>query len=468
MSASSLRSFEYLEQLPGTTFRRLYKQPSTALAIFRRMLPHLAKSFVMAMLYLSRPLQTADLESWVRPDSKREREKCLALLSRLHIVTAVSEPGHAQTLTLTDPFATSLRQALTGGGNHQSFGVPCDTPDKHHVDINYLDSFARSQWEGILHYMVGTSGVGMQANGEGPNQGVKKLLEIGGLVEMKHRKPEITQAGFSFLLQEVNAQVWTLMLFYLENAESLNMDTVEVLAFLFTLGSLELGQDYSRTTLTATQDKMLDDLRDYGIIYQRKPTSRRFYPTRLATTLTSDAGALRSVGAGFDNALRSNDGKGFIVIETNYRIYAYTSSPLQMAVLGLFTHLLTRFPNMVSGRVTRASIQKAINTGITSEQIISYLQTHAHPQMRRQTPVLPPTVVDQIRLWQIEGERMKATVGFLFKEFVSQAEYEGPCRYAEEIGVLVWKNDTKRMFFVTRHEQIASYLRSRLRKGEKT
>ena len=41
MSASSLRSFEYLEGLPGTTFNRLYKQPSTALAIYRRMLPHL-------------------------------------------------------------------------------------------------------------------------------------------------------------------------------------------------------------------------------------------------------------------------------------------------------------------------------------------------------------------------------------------------------------------------------------------
>ena len=41
MSTSSLRSFEYLEGLPGTTFNRLYKQPSTALAIFRRMLPHL-------------------------------------------------------------------------------------------------------------------------------------------------------------------------------------------------------------------------------------------------------------------------------------------------------------------------------------------------------------------------------------------------------------------------------------------
>lgn len=41
MAASTNRSFEYLEQLPGLTFQKLYQQPSTALAIFRRMLPDL-------------------------------------------------------------------------------------------------------------------------------------------------------------------------------------------------------------------------------------------------------------------------------------------------------------------------------------------------------------------------------------------------------------------------------------------
>jgi len=243
------------------------------------------------------------------------------------------------------------------------------------------------------------------------------------------------------------------------------MDPVDVLSFLFMLGSLELGQDYSKVTLTPTQVQMLDDLGDFGIVYQADPSSPRFYPTRLATTLASDAGALRSVSAGFDNALRSSEGKGFIVIETNYRIYAYTSSKLQIAVLQLFTRLSTRYPNMVSGKITRDSIRRAVAMGITSDQIVSYLNTHAHPQMRKRNPILPPTVVDQIRLWQIEGERMKATTGFLFKDFVNAAEYEGPCRYAEEIGVLVWKSDNRRMFFVTRHEQIAAYLRNRPRKG---
>lgn len=154
--------------------------------------------------------------------ARSEKEQSLSLLYRLHIMTAASGPGKPQTLRLTNPFAQSLRRALTGGGNHHSFGVPCDNPDKHHVDVNYLDAFARSQWEGILHYMVGSTGIGGQGDRTGPSQGVKKLLEIGGLVEIKGRKPEITQAGFAFLLQEVNAQVWTLLVFYLENAESVS------------------------------------------------------------------------------------------------------------------------------------------------------------------------------------------------------------------------------------------------------
>lgn len=85
--------------------------------------------------------------------------------------------------------------------------------------------------------------------------------------------------------------------------------------------------------------------------------------------------------------------------------------------------------------------------------------------MAKKNPILPATVVDQIRLWQLEGDRMKATPGYLFKDFNTQRDFEEPCRYAEEIGVLVWKSEGQRKFFVTRHEQVAAYLRNQARKG---
>lgn len=100
--------------------------------------------------------------------------------------------------------------------------MPCNTADSHPVDVEYLDAFARTQWEGILHYMVGSTGVGVQGAGDLPSPAVRELLRLGGLVEVKGKRPEITQAGFSFLLQEVNAQVWTMLIFYLENAESVS------------------------------------------------------------------------------------------------------------------------------------------------------------------------------------------------------------------------------------------------------
>ena len=100
------------------------------------------------MLYISRPLPMPELESWVRPDARRERDTALHLLQRLHILkTAAEQPGAVPALALTKPFVGSLRQALTGGGQHRSFGVP----------VAQLDEFARRQWEGVLGYMVGSA-----------------------------------------------------------------------------------------------------------------------------------------------------------------------------------------------------------------------------------------------------------------------------------------------------------------------
>ncbi|TVY52107.1 General transcription and DNA repair factor IIH subunit TFB2 [Lachnellula cervina] len=470
MSVSSLASFEYLEALPGTTFRRLYLQPSTTLAIFRRMLPHLAKTFVMSMLYMTKPIPLTDLDLWVHPSSKRQPTEALSLLSRLHIVHITARTrDDPQVVSLTKAFGSSLRLALTGGGDHQSFGVPSNDSTTADVDLNFLDDYAQMQWEGILHFVVSSVGEGMRQGGQGPTAAVKQLLESGNLVtRARHSGGGITQAGFSFLLQEANAQVWTLLLLWIKNADKMEMDSVDVLSFLFMLGSLELGRAYSTTTLTASQKQMITYLVDFGLVYIPPSTKNQFFPTRLATTLTSDATALRSVAAGFDAAhTNASAMKGFIIIETNYRLYAYTTSPLQIAVLSLFTKLTTRYPNMVSGRITRESIYRAISHGITSDQVISYLSTHAHPQLLKASaahgggPVLPPTVVDQIRLWQIENERMKATSGFLFKEFENQKEYDACAKYADEVGVLAWKSDTKRMFFVSRVEQLRDYIKSR-------
>ncbi|GFP54796.1 general transcription and DNA repair factor IIH subunit TFB2 [Trichoderma asperellum] len=485
----SLHLAEYLERLPGTTFKKLYQQPSTAFAIFRRMLPHLAKTFVMRMLFMPNPMTLNDLDVWVKPEAKRKKDQSLSILRGLHIVQ-ISAPSKEkpQEIQLMSNFKRSLRLALTGGGNHNSFGVPSSLLIPPEIDLLFLDRYARKKWEDVLHFVVSSVGYKSVGDGSGPNKGVKELLIAGRLVD---RRPNgglgITQAGFTFLLQEANAQVWTLLLLWLDvlgNNKGSGLDPVDMLSFLFMLASLELGRAYDTNALTEERRNMLPSLVDFGLIYIPQHKRSMFFPTRLATTLTSGGNSLRTISEGVTAATQSaqtsqqslgplgggggEQQAGSVVIETNYRLYAYTQSALQIAVLALFAKLNMRFPDMVAGRLSRASIRQAINFGITADQIISYLAAHAHEQMHRTAaltnkPVLPPTVVDQIRLWQLENERMKTTSGFLFRDFTDDKDYLDTARFSEEIGVLVWRNDHARMFFANKHEQIKDFLKTRKR-----
>lgn len=76
------------------------------------------------------------------------------------------------------------------------------------------------------------------------------------------------------------------------------------------------------------------------------------------------------------------------------------------------------------GVLTRESIRLALRGGITAEQIVGYLRQHAHPQMLaaggEASSALPPTVVDQIKLWENERNRLTYTDGVLYSQFLSQ------------------------------------------------
>ncbi|KAG0218766.1 RNA polymerase II transcription factor B subunit 2 [Mortierella sp. GBAus27b] len=477
MSKFQTSIHEYLETLPLQTFNRLYQKPATCLAIFR-LLPPLGKQIIMSSLYVDTPIPVDDMKLWFKASAGIAKHKeAMQRLKALHIF---SEDRGNYTMNAT--FVEQFRNALTGGGNSQSFGLATSTPDKHHVDIPFLDDYATKQWEAILHFMVGTT------EGKPPCKGVLNLLGRSGLMtggpdtfpgegeyatQMARHEfgvPKITHKGFQFLLQDINTQVWAFLLQYLNMAESLNMDLVEVLTFFFQLGSLELGNDYSSETLTPTQTHLLEDLKAYGIVYQRKRGSRRFYPTRLATTLTSGTPVMLgshtnatkpAAAAARKTEEEEEDDHGFIIMETNYRMYAYTDSPLQIAVLNLFVHLRDRFPNMVTGVITRDSIRRALSKGITADQIITYLTTHAHVQMRRHTPILPLTVVDQIRLWEIEKNRLRPTPSWLYSSFNRQQDFESTLEYARELGIVLWSNPKKRQMCIKAegHQAVGNYIR---------
>ncbi|RZC40655.1 general transcription factor IIH subunit 4, partial [Asbolus verrucosus] len=227
--------------------------------------------------------------------------------------------------------------------------------------------------------------------------------------------PVITRQGFQFLLLDRQAQVWHFLLQYLDTVEQRGLNLVECLTFLLQLSFSTLGKDYSTEGMSPGLLIFLQHLREFGLVYQRKRKAGRFYPTRLALNITSTLSKDVTISD-------EHTSKGYIIVETNYRVYAYTDSNLQVALIGLFTELMYRFPNLVVGVITRDSVRQALRGGITADQIISYLKQHAHCQMLQSEAkrTLPPTVLDQIKLWELERNRLTYSEGVLYSQFLSQ------------------------------------------------
>jgi transcription initiation factor TFIIH subunit 4 len=466
----------HLLTLPSQTLIRLFSYPSNALAIFR-LLPPIARHLIFTLLFLPDPphLSTSDVTSLFTRESgsakeeesgsssrqKRSTRGLLAskdVLSRLGIIREQNENVY-----LNVKWTESLRRALIGGGDHQSFGVPSHTPAEDRLTPAQLDEFALRNWESILLYMVASEDV------RTPSRQVLHLLRSAGLMQSASTMNEgrartqssndrlsdllITSKGFQFLLDDVSAQLWMLLHSYLitlsESASSeeanTTSDIVEHLTFLFTLGSATLGQDYEISSLTDSQQGMLDFFSDLGLIFRRRTSSTTFYPTRLITTLTN-AGQLPLLGSSNTDG---DDEKGFVILETNYKIYAYTNNPLRINILSQFVQTRARFPNLVTGIITRDSVKRALDKGISAEQIIMYLTHHAHPQMFKNNPLLPVTVTDQIRLWERETNRVQPEEGGMLSGFSSGADFTLVREYAEQMGVLMWHNVDLRKMFVS-------------------
>ena len=67
-----------------------------------------------------------------------------------------------------------------------------------------------------------------------------------------------------------------------------------------------------------------------------------------------------------------------LIVETNFKIYAYSNSDLHIDLLNLFAQLQYRLPNLIVASLTERSIKTAYKTGIRREQIVKFLNKNIH------------------------------------------------------------------------------------------
>ncbi|XP_076955519.1 general transcription and DNA repair factor IIH subunit TFB2-like [Bidens hawaiensis] len=433
---------DMVASLPAIKLDRLYDNPFICEAILRS-LPPLAKKYVLQMLYIDVPVTAALLQEWLLPaadhaPSTSKHRVAVDRLIQLRLFTEFTDNRKKETTYLLNRmFQMNLRDHIIHGG------VLPREPMASNITVRLptledLDLYAAQQWECFLLHLINSAEADVTTKSISPS--MMKVFQRGLLSQRDKEGPRLTESGFQFLLMDTNAQLWYIIREYISNSEDRGVDSADLISFLLELSFHVTGEAYNVNTLDDIQRTTVKDLADLGLIkLQQGRKDSWFIPTKLATNLSislSDASSRK---------------QGYVVVETNFRLYAYSTSKLHCEILRLFARVEYQLPNLIVGSITKENLYKAFQNGITADQIVSFLQQNAHPRVAEKVPSVPENVTDQIRLWESELNRVEMTPAHFFDDFPSRDVFEAACDFAREFSSLLWE-DSKKMRLVVKTE----------------
>ncbi|KAJ8761616.1 hypothetical protein K2173_004392 [Erythroxylum novogranatense] len=437
---------DMVASLPAMKLDRLYHNSFICEAILRS-LPPLAKKYVLQMIYMEGPFPAKSLEEWVLADGFSKHKVAIDRLIQLRVFMETTERKKETSYRINPTFQSNLQKHLTSGGVLPREPMPSNITVRL-PSLEELDAYALEQWECFLLQLINSSQAEKLTNF---SSSMIRVFQRGLLSQRDNKDaPRLTESGFQFLLMDTNAQLWYIIREYISNSEERGVDPADLISFLLELSFHIMGEAYNMNTLNEIQRTAIKDLADLGLIkLQQGRKESWFIPTKLATNLSVSL---------TDSSTRK---QGFVVVETNFRMYAYSTSKLHCEILRLFSRIEYQLPNLIVGAITKESLYTAFENGITAEQIIGFLQQNAHPRVAERIPSVPENVTDQIRLWESDLNRVEMTLAHLYDEFPSRDVFDAACDYAREWGGLLWE-DSKKMRLVVKaeiHMQMREFLR---------
>ena len=414
----------------GASF--LYASPWSCASVFHALSP-IAKQIVLRLVPAGKmPIAEQSLSAWFESSTASQNLYTMALkeLKELHIFVPEGDSVY-----LHEQFCQSLQQSLMG---ELQISPAVIDAGKTIMSLDELTQISMDRWEAILYHLVSIPGLPT------PAKGVRQLVKLAGLKkkgkkdgEEKEEKKKVTlsKEGWCFLFKRTSEQIWILLLAYLSGLADRQQDSHEVLSLLFSLPFREIAQPYSLGTLTPSQLSLLHDLADLGLTVVDRPQNF-FYVTPLGRKVALSATALEEDSWG-----------AFLIVETNFKVYAQTEHPYYVYLLSLFCEMKYRLPGCVAGLITRNAVGKALRTGLDANHIIDFMTGHCHPAtLNRETfseaaeevrTGLPENIRDQILLWEAERDRLQFNNGVLLTDFESEAVRRKARQLAEAAGGLL-------------------------------
>ncbi len=217
------------------------------------------------------------------------------------------------------------------------------------------------------------------------------LLVMSRLVRIDNRHCEITPEGFKFVMKKPEEQVSTLVMKYIELSHDYKRDIVNVYKTIFAL-TLTRYEDLYRVGSTADITSILEDFDDLGLVslIERGGGSGRlfkisyllsqFLGIKTASTSGGGGGGLVDLGSGEQLVGARglvDETERFLIVQTNYKVFAYTESRLFLAILQLFLNIEIKLPGLVIGSLTHKSVRNAFLKGIRAKDISNFLDARS-------------------------------------------------------------------------------------------
>lgn len=262
------------------------------------------------------------------------------------------------------------------------------------------------------------------------NRTIRRLVLNTGIIN----REGLTHKGFNFLLTGQKYQMWTLIMAHINGCPGNSKNEILTLCELLTKDSKRVYRLNS-----AQHSKVFELFESLGLLVIENG-SVQFTPS-LSLLFNDEEGCAR-----------------FLALESNFRLYIYSNSPLHIFIISLFSIKVREFPNMIVAMINEESIRKALACGITAGQIRLYLnQNSIYP--------INENVLEQIRLWEKRMHRIKSWESYIFSNFLNYKDFllvESYCS-SKKIRYMSYREKRALVIGVDSYDDVKGFIRTNIK-----